>query len=409
MRILCLGDSPFLRTGFGVVNEVAVNEFLDGGHDVVILGGQDKTERKVDIDNFTFIPISGDHDMLGWTQADKVIEQYQPDIIHIVGDPATITTWFLLKSVTSRPCIVYMPVEGAPLNVQWVTALKNHDSLALATCSQFGQRVLAEAGIPAAMAYHGVSDDFRPDPEKRAEWRDRLGWADRFVVMCVAQNVRRKQWPRLFEALALIKDSDVMLYAHTVPFNNYWLEGHDLAQLAEQIGVWDKVYFPPSHDKHNAHIATAGNADRPGLNDLYNVADMFVLPSQVEGFGLPLAEAMKVGLPTATTAYAAGSEVVGGAGILLDVHDWEWNKSHSRYANVSPRAIADAIVRVKRNPELQKQYRRRSLERSKTFTWDAYRAFLRESVGDVQTSTTAATDHPDLQNGGRATKVAAVA
>lgn len=392
MRILCLGDSPFLRTGFGVVNEVAVNEFLAAGHEVVILGGQDQTEHKVDIDGFTFVPIKNKYDMLGWSQVEKVVEQYKPDAVHIIGDPATVTTWFLHKFITDLPTIVYTPVEGAPLNVQWINALRSHQNLFLATCSAYGQRVLAAEGITAQMAYHGISDDFHPDDEKRAEWRDRLDWDDKFVVMSVAQNVRRKQWPRLFEALSLIKDKDVVLYAHTVPFNNYWLDGHDLAQLAEQIGVWDRVYFPPSHDKHNAHIATAGDEDKPGLNDLYNVADMFILPSQVEGFGLPLAEAMKVGLPVATTDYAAGAEVIDNAGILLDVHDWEWNKSHSRYANVSPRTIAEAILKVKRNPELQKQYRRKSLERSKTFTWNAYRAFLRESVDVVQTQAKASAD-----------------
>ena len=52
----------------------------------------------------------------------------------------------------------------------------------------------------------------------------------------------------------------------------------------------------------------------PGLVEMYNASDLFVLPSQVEGFGLPIAEAMACGLPVMVTKYAAGWEVASPAG-----------------------------------------------------------------------------------------------
>ena len=120
----------------------------------------------------------------------------------------------------------------------------------------------------------------------------------------------------------------------------------------------------------------------PGLVDLYGMADIFVLPSQVEGFGLPLAEAMACGLPVVHTNYAAGAEVIGNAGVKLAVNDWVVNKSHSRYANVSPHAIAIEIERLKKSPERRKQLSAKGIERAKIFAWDDYRTALREAFSD---------------------------
>jgi len=390
MKILCLGDSPTVRTGFGVVNRVAVDTLLELGHEIVVLGGQDTKQRDTGNPRYTYIPVESETaDMLGWSMAPKVIEEHKPDAVSIVGDPAMVTVWVLHKSVADLPILAYMPVEGSPLNYQWIKAFKETPNLSLVTTSKYGHKVLEDAGIEAQWAYHGVSDDFKPISAMRREaWRRALGWEDKFVVINVAQNVRRKQWPRLFEAIAILKKRypNLLLYAHTVPFNNYWLGGHDLSQLAEQMGIWDRVVFPPSHLEHNAAVPLHGG-ENPGLVDMYGIADMFVLPSQVEGFGLPLVEAMRMGLPVAHTDYGAGAEVIGRAGIHLPVHDWEWNQSHSIYANVNPRDIANAIDRVAKSEELRNRYSKLSLERAPMFTWDAYKGILKEKFGAAERQT----------------------
>lgn len=389
MRILCLGDSPHINTGFGVVNRVTVETLKGLGHQLIILGGQDFDRTQSEYG--TFIPArrnSQEGDIMGWAQVATVIQNMKPDAISIVGDPAMVTMWNLHPELQSLPTVAYMPVEGAPLNMRWTKQWEKSPNLQIITCSNYGAKVLSEAGFGGYMAYHGVSPEFRPySPEEREAKRHVMGWDDKFIVLCVAQNVGRKNWPRLFEALALMrkKNPDVYLYAHTVPFNAFWLGGHDLPQLVEQIGVADRVIFNDQLLGHNDSVPLSGG-ERPGLVDFYNMADCFVLPSKVEGFGLPLAEAMACGLPVATTNYAAQAEVVGDAGILLPVHDWEWNQSHSRYANVHPRDIAWAINRM-RNPEIAKKMRARSIERAKTFTWDKYRVTLAEVFGGIEEKT----------------------
>jgi glycosyltransferase involved in cell wall biosynthesis len=389
VKILCLGDSPFQKTGFGVVNDVATKSLFAAGHDLIVLGGQDYIERPDA--PYVFVPAQmRNDDIMGFHQVDGVIEQHRPDAVHIIGDPASITLWFLSDLVGTLPVVAYMPVEGEPLNIRWTLTWreKAKAGVTFISCTEYGQNVLSEAGFGSWMAYHGVSDDFGPvDTDYREAMRKAVGWDDKFVVMNVAQNVRRKQWPRLFEAIAILskRNPDIILYAHTVPFNNHFLGGHDLGQLAHHMGIADRVVFPKSHTHHNAAVPLRGFKE-PGLVDLYNMADVFVLPSQMEGFGLPLAEAMKCGTPVITTDMPVHAEVVGKAGVVIPPHDYEWFQGGQRYANLDPKDIASAIERLKKSPELRKQMGRKGIERAKAFTWATYEQTLRERFDAIALS-----------------------
>lgn len=59
-------------------------------------------------------------------------------------------------------------------------------------------------------------------------------------------------------------------------------------------------------------------ADLPGL---YAAATVFAYPSEFEGFGLPVAEAMAQGTPVVTSAGRSTEEVAGGAAVLVDPLD----------------------------------------------------------------------------------------
>ncbi len=83
-----------------------------------------------------------------------------------------------------------------------------------------------------------------------------------------------------------------------------------LEELAAQHGVSDAVHF-------------TGAVDDAELARLYRRADVFALPSEGEGFGLVLAEAMQFGLPCVASTLDAGSEVVehGLTGLVVDPRD----------------------------------------------------------------------------------------
>jgi glycosyltransferase involved in cell wall biosynthesis len=133
--------------------------------------------------------------------------------------------------------------------------------------------------------------------------------------------------------------------------------------------------------KRNSFVPVrTDDVKNPGLVEMYNTADVFVLPSQVEGFGLPIAEAMACGVPTLVTKYAAGWEVARGAGRGIPVGDWEVHKSGTRYANVSVEALAKELLRLRRNPNQLATMRRDGLQRVTRFVWDDFEDDLENNL-----------------------------
>ncbi|MGC9348207.1 MAG: glycosyltransferase family 4 protein [Anaerolineae bacterium] len=100
--------------------------------------------------------------------------------------------------------------------------------------------------------------------------------------------------------------------------------------------------------------------ENPPVNDLvglYNAAQLLVLPSFYEGFGLPVLEAMQCGTPVVASDRASLPEIVGEAGILINPED--------------PAAIAGACARVVRDVELQRALYTAGLARATNFSWRA--------------------------------------
>ncbi|MFQ5465625.1 MAG: glycosyltransferase family 4 protein [Thermodesulfobacteriota bacterium] len=88
---------------------------------------------------------------------------------------------------------------------------------------------------------------------------------------------------------------------------------------------------------------------------LYNAATVFVLPSFIEGFGLPALEAMACGTPVIGSSTTSLPEVLGDAGLLFD-----------------PESAGELLERLRailENDHLRKDLSARSLARAATFCW----------------------------------------
>lgn len=93
------------------------------------------------------------------------------------------------------------------------------------------------------------------------------------------------------------------------------------------------------------------------LPAVYNLAEVLVFPSLMEGFGLPIVEAMRCGLPVITSNISSLPEVIGGAGIKVDPLDFE--------------LLAGGMAELLGNQELMAELSRKGLERSKIFSWES--------------------------------------
>jgi glycosyltransferase involved in cell wall biosynthesis len=88
---------------------------------------------------------------------------------------------------------------------------------------------------------------------------------------------------------------------------------------------------------------------------LYDGASVLVLPSFDEGFGLPIVEAMALGVPVVASNRGALPEIVQDAGLLVDPDD--------------PAALAAAIDRLLRDASWAAKLAERGSDRARAFTW----------------------------------------
>ncbi|HET7101042.1 MAG TPA: glycosyltransferase family 1 protein, partial [Terriglobia bacterium] len=92
------------------------------------------------------------------------------------------------------------------------------------------------------------------------------------------------------------------------------------------------------------------------LPDLYRAAELVVMPSTSEGFGLPVLEAMACGTPVACSNATSLPEVGGDAVEYFDPYNVE--------------EMAAAMERVLDSPSLQADMREKGLKQAAKFTWE---------------------------------------
>lgn len=97
---------------------------------------------------------------------------------------------------------------------------------------------------------------------------------------------------------------------------------------------------------------------RPALVQAIRLARALVFPSLAEGFGLPIAEAMTLGIPVITACGGATEEIAGGAALLADPLDID--------------GLASAMVRIDHDAELCARLAVAGRARARLFSIDAY-------------------------------------
>jgi glycosyltransferase involved in cell wall biosynthesis len=103
-------------------------------------------------------------------------------------------------------------------------------------------------------------------------------------------------------------------------------------------------------------ILFPGWIEQEDLPAIYSLAELFVYPSRLEAFPIPLTEAMACGTPIVTSDANGLREIAGEAAVLVDPED--------------PDAIASAMADVLADGQLRVSLSERGLARVKRFSWE---------------------------------------
>jgi glycosyltransferase involved in cell wall biosynthesis len=192
-----------------------------------------------------------------------------------------------------------------------------------------------------------AGEDLVPDETGEAAMRVRKRWE---ITGPYLFNIggfdRRKNLPLLVEA-----------FATAVPS----LPGDARLVIAGAPHTDNPRVFPPLEPliaKHGleSRVVLTGRVSDEERRWLYQAARGYITPSMYEGFGLTPLEAMACAVPPIVADRTSLPEVVGEAGLVVEptVED-----------------LAEAIVALMTDDALRESLSRASLDRARTFTWDA--------------------------------------
>lgn len=237
---------------------------------------------------------------------------------------------------------------------------------------------LAEAAIRRASAVVAVSDSTARDVEQllgvkreritvtplapwpgfcpadpdacRARLSRELGLSGQYVL-CVGGFDPRKSVAELVRTFA----GETAVGAAELVLAGPFCVSQSFVDVIESISafrLWDRVILT-SHVPDDL------------LADLYRCASVLVFPSQAEGFGIPLVEAMACGTPVVAFNNSAVPEVLGDAGVLCDTGDFA--------------ALWSAVADILGSEATRREFSAGGLRRAADFTWARCALLTREA------------------------------
>ncbi len=187
------------------------------------------------------------------------------------------------------------------------------------------------------VAWNGANDVFAPLAEDDiAHVRNHLTH-DKPYFLFVGSIHPRKNVKRLIESYLKYREKDTSF---------------DLVVVGEPMWKHNQELLALKHDS----IHYTGHLTIQKLVRVMGAAACFVYVPYFEGFGIPLVEAMRCGIPLISGNLTSLPEVVGDAALLVDPFSVE--------------DITNAMIQISENETLRNELARKSLERSVVFTWD---------------------------------------
>ncbi len=190
--------------------------------------------------------------------------------------------------------------------------------------------------------YNGGGEDFKVIP-KTVAWQvifKKYGVGQPFILG-MARHLPHKNVTGLISAYKIFRDK--------------YNRGEKLVIVGSRDFDTEKIFRLADKSGYKSDIIFIDYVEADDLNSLYSAADLLIFPSLVEGFGLPVIEAMASGTPVITSNTTSLPEVSGEAAILVDPYDVE--------------KIAEATNKVLTDENLKNNLIKKGLAWSRKFNW----------------------------------------
>ncbi len=225
-------------------------------------------------------------------------------------------------------------------------------SVSQLTTDEF-ERIFPNARGKITTVYFGPGAHFRrvDDVDARNAVKRKYRLPDTFILTLSGYDRgKRKNIDRVLEAYRLF---------HGRTPHALVVGGRDCERFRADFEI------PP--DGYGADIHFPGWIDQEDLPAIYSMASLYLYPSNLEAFPIPLTEAMACGTPIITSSLNGLKEIAGNAALFVDADD--------------PRAIAEGMERVLSDSSLSTALSARALERSHIFSW---KKCARETLALIQ-------------------------
>jgi D-inositol-3-phosphate glycosyltransferase len=200
---------------------------------------------------------------------------------------------------------------------------------------------------------------FRPSRGDESSLREQLGLGDRPMLLFVGRIQPLKGVDIALRALAALEDTSATLVVVGGPSGpSGSSESARLHALVGELGLAERVVFVPPQP-HDA------------LADFYRAADVCVVPSRSESFGLVALEAAACGTPVVAAAVGGPRSLVddGVTGFLVDGHE--------------PADFAVPLAALLGDPVGAAEMGEAAVARSGRYSWSITAARLRRLYGDL--------------------------
>jgi glycosyltransferase involved in cell wall biosynthesis len=244
--------------------------------------------------------------------------------------PSTIVAPFIAKRYVMTPHVYRLDIYPSWKVTAALSMLKKADALITLTRFEKSQftNIIDESKIHVIP--HPVDYDFfskYESSEKETVFQKyELNKSDK-IVLCVANLVPRKNLETLILSFAKVKkkfprsklllvgDEPKTILSVSTPKKLPWNYRSKLTKLASSLGVADDVIF-------------AGHQKMPELRGFYAAADVFCLPSKVEGQVLAAGEAASSGIPLVLSNLEPLVELYNGCALFHGPLDYEQLANH---------------------------------------------------------------------------------